>query len=299
MVELDDKMRPFLTTDELRDLSRRTPWRVVLSIMRVYGLLIFVFGIAVRIGGPWLIPVFVIVAALQHAISILQHEAVHGLLFKNHRTNDLIGAFLLSYPIGFTMNYRVTHFAHHRFLGLESDPDLANYRPFPSTPATVWKKVLNDLSGISAVKQFFHQERGAVLRPQQLFGIVIAQLIIFMGFAMLNHPILYIVLWLLPLVTLTKTLTQLRNLAEHLTRDRAPTGAERLRTFQSNRLERFFFAPLNFNYHAEHHWYTTIPYYRLPAARRLLQSRAGYYTFAEMSPAYFSVLRRAASEIPT
>ena len=47
----------------------------------------------------------------------------------------------------------------------------------------------------------------------------------------------------------------------------------RLITYTSNPLERLFFAPMNMNYHAAHHLWTSIPYYRLRRADRKIRSR--------------------------
>jgi fatty acid desaturase len=291
---IDATMRPVLSPEELKMLSARVPWRAMLGIARVYGLLILTIGLALTFGGWWMVPAFVIVAALQHAISILQHEAVHGLLFHSHRLNDVVGRYLLSYPIGFSMDYRIVHFAHHRHLGQEADPDLHNYRPFPASPRKVWLKIIRECSGWGAVMQFLGRGASTSGARSRLVGVAAAQFVILGLFFIAGHPFAYLWLWLLPLVTLAKGFAQLRNLAEHFIREDAPIGSERLRTFQSSPFERFFLAPLNFHYHAEHHWYTTVPYYNLPALRAVLRTREGYKEHAAWTPGYLWVLSRLA-----
>ncbi len=262
--------------------------------MRVYGLLVGVTAAGISYGGWVIVPAFLLVSALQHALSILQHEAVHGLLYRNHRLNDFIGAWLLSYPIGFSMDYRLTHFAHHRLLGEAGDPDLANYLPFPADRKVMMRKALYEFMGLGAIRQFFGPSVNSSGARSRLFQIVVTQAVIFFGFYSAGQPLMYFALWLLPLVTLTKGFAQFRNLAEHLIRPNAPGVNERLRTFQSSFLERFFFAPLNFNCHAEHHWYTSVPYYRLPALRKLLRARAADYSqFAEWTPSYVAAWKEA------
>ena len=44
----------------------------------------------------------------------------------------------------------------------------------------------------------------------------------------------------------------------------AKADQHRLTTFLSNPIEKIFFAPMNMNYHAVHHLWTSIPYYNLP-----------------------------------
>lgn len=75
---------------------------------------------------------FVLIGGFQHHLSVIHHEAIHYLLFRKRRWNDLVGRFLGAYPIGFTMAYRATHLSHHRRLGEDDDPDLPNYRDFPA-----------------------------------------------------------------------------------------------------------------------------------------------------------------------
>ncbi len=298
MADIDILKRPALTSEEMKRLSQRNGWRATFGILRIYGSIFLVTMLALWLGSWWVIPAIVLVAALQHGISILQHEAVHGLLYSDHRMNDVVGSLLLSYPIGFSLDYRITHFAHHRNLGTDMDPDYANYKPFPAARGDFLKKVLREFSGYGAVFQFFRAGPSSSGGRSHLFQIACAQGIIFLLFYTVGHPFLYFFLWLLPLVTLTKGFTQFRNIAEHLIRPNAAPGTERLRTFRSSLMERFFFAPLNFHYHAEHHWYTNIPYHQLPALRRVLRERAGYHEFAEFSTSYLSVLMRAIRHEP-
>jgi Fatty acid desaturase len=190
------------------------------------------------------------------------------------------------------LDYRLIHFAHHRHLGEEGDPDLHNYRPFPATRREVVIKILRECSGVGAALQLLGSGKTTSGACSHLFRILVAQLCIFGLFMVAGHPFGYLWLWLLPLGTFAKGFAQLRNLAEHFIRSEAPHGTERLRTFHASCLERFFLAPFNFQYHAEHHWYTNVPYYHLPALRKLLQSRPGFVEYAELSPSYISVLRR-------
>ena len=46
------------------------------------------------------------------------------------------------------------------------------------------------------------------------------------------------------------------------------------------RLEKFFILPRNIGYHIEHHWYPSVPFYRLPELHRLLMARNGFRAHA-------------------
>jgi Fatty acid desaturase len=84
-------LKPILHPRELAQLAERKSWRALMGIGRVYGSLLFVISLALWFGGLAMVVGFFIVAGLQHALSILQHEAVHGLLFRRHRLNDWWG----------------------------------------------------------------------------------------------------------------------------------------------------------------------------------------------------------------
>jgi fatty acid desaturase len=57
-------------------------------------------------------------------------------------------------------------------------------------------------------------------------------------------------------------------------------------------LEAFFFAPLHFNFHAEHHLYPGIPFDKLPEAHRLLAGQQGYREAISIERGYLRFLLR-------
>ncbi len=292
---MDRNIIPRLENEELRVLFSKRWLRPTIGLVRVFSLLVLIICSSILIN-KWYVYVaaFVLIGALQHAMSILQHESVHSLLFPSKKLNDFIGNYFLSYTIGFSLDYRYIHLNHHKYLGTDMDPDESNYKDFPNTKKAFVKKIVTEFSGIGAVKQFLSSgSTSSSRRSYSLVGIIITQLIIFSLFFIFSNFIFYFILWLFPLVTVAKGLSQTRNLAEHLVRIDAPSGAERLRTFKSNAVERFFFAPLNFNYHAEHHWYPMVPYYNLPRLRSLLKSRDGYNNGAEWCDSYFTAIKHS------
>lgn len=294
---------PRLSTEEVRVLTVRRPLRALVGAVRVYASIIIIIAVALVLFteyGWWLplVLAFFLIGALQHGISILLHETVHSLFFVNKRLNDLVGNMLFAYPIGFSLEYRRVHFAHHANLGESADPDMVNYRDFPAPAATFLKKVLLDFSGFGAVFQFLGIGAARPVATQKasrghLVGIVLMQLFILAIFTLLGYPLLYFVLWLFPLVTVAKGLAQLRNLAEHVSFTTEAGTHQRFRTFRSNLLERFFIGPLNFNYHAEHHWYPAIPYYNLPRAHALLVKHPDYAASVLISSSYTRTIKDA------
>ena len=284
--------RPTLSREDLTRLRVRDPLQTGVYLASVGAGIVLAVGLNVCAPGPvTLVAAFVLIGGLQHHLSIVHHEAVHHLLFASRWWNEVIGC-VAAYSIGFTMAYRRQHFDHHKLLGTDRDPDLPNYRPYPATLSVLLLAIAKDLSGIAAVTQFMRQSRQTPRPPstdefssksrRDLVGLATAQLGVLGAFWAVGHPTLYFTLWLLPLVTLAKTLTHLRNIARHAqVRDVGDPELSRYRTTLVGPIERFFFAPMNFNYHAEHHFYPMIPWHNLPEAHRLLSGHPAYARVVE------------------
>jgi len=83
----------------------------------------------------------------------------------------------------------------------------------------------------------------------------------------------YVVLWVLPAVTLLQAILRVRAILEH----GAPAGydspLQAARTHHCGPLGRFFLFPHHVGYHVEHHLYPAVPHYHLPRLHALLAAR--------------------------
>lgn len=276
-MELDHQLEKI----DLEKFHKRNDLYPVIYVITVYLLLIGLFSWYLI--NPEVYKFFIcfcLIAILQHHLSIIHHEAVHYTLLQNHFLNELIGS-LSAFFIGFTMRYRNIHFEHHRSLGMINDPDLKNYKNYPSNINYFLKDLLLNLFALSAIIQFIKQsflirkddqalddknQNTSISFDYGLFGVAAIQTIMLVSFYLMGHIEVYFLLWLLPLVTLTKFIAHFRNVAEHICLD----GSSRYRTIKCNPLEQFIFAPMNFNYHYEHHFYPQIPFYNLPKVHNAL-----------------------------
>lgn len=297
-------LRPHLSPEELSIFSKRKNLRPAVVFFAVVLGIVLSFMIAILVPNiPVLIFVFVIIAGLQHHFFIIQHEAIHYLLFTNKKWNEWIGR-LSGYLIFFTMSYRHIHLKHHQQLGYDDDPDAHNYIHYPCNLRYFIIDVIKNITGISAVVQFLRQTTSSP--PQQkmwnvdreLLGVLVVQGILFGVLLLVGFWHYYFLLWIIPLLTLAKTLGHFRNVVEHVQlRDVGDRELSRYRTILSSPLEKFFFAPLNFNYHAEHHFYIGIPYYHLPAVQRILSRQEAYQKVVEVERGYLSFLFRKVAGI--
>ena len=305
--EFKDDFRQALPKEVVRELTRRNAWRATLAIVHDFALL----ALAVFLGLYfWPNPVVlllcvVVIGTRQHALFVIAHEAAHYLLFENRRLNDLAGRACAMLQ-GLSMcTYRVIHRLHHNNLYGELDPDTALHGGYPRGRAYLVKKLLKDLSGLTAWKTYAYFLGGApalntstnvALRPlddtsdklrkeaKSDRNLVIAFHIVVLALsAWSGYLIQYLVLWILPLVTVVQAILRLRAIAEHGATTDFSSPLTAARTNLGAAWVRWTLFPHNVNYHVEHHLYASVPQYNLPALHAELESR-GILKGAEVIP---------------
>ncbi|NNU15404.1 fatty acid desaturase family protein [Parvularcula sp. ZS-1/3] len=302
------KPRSVFSQEEWARLTAPVTWQGPLMVFHAWAVIGLCMAAVTLTGHN---PVVLVVAVMvignrQLGLAILMHEAAHGLLHRNKKLNDVMGQWLASAPVGTDLDfYRPYHLTHHRFVQTEQDPDLPLAAPFPTTKASMRRKIFRDLTGQTFLKQrafairaLFKPElaqvpgaetiaaRSAVVR---FFAVNLAM---FGVLALSGHALVYLTCWLLPLATWNPLATRIRNIAEHacVESDHA-NPLSQARTTKANFIERVLFAPYWVHYHAEHHAMMYVPCYRLPEAHRLLQEK-GLLDGTEVAPGYVSVVRK-------
>ena len=242
----------------------------------------------------------------QLGLAILMHDASHRLLFARPALNDRVGAWLCGAPVGASLAlYRPYHLTHHRHTQTERDPDLALSAPFPITPQSFRRKVVRDLLGITGYQRRSAQCRAAmgdaiglrarlaaIWRNERAF--LVAQAVLLGVLAALGHAWLFVLLWLVPLLTWYQLVSRIRNIAEHAVTGPAEDPLRNTRTTYAGPLMRLFVAPYWVNYHLEHHLLVSTPCWKLPQAHRLLLAR-GLGPRMAIGQGYVQVLREALS----
>jgi fatty acid desaturase len=293
------------SADEWAVLTARSRWRGLWLVAHCWG----VVGLAMAAGAlwPWTIPFgIVVVGTRQLGFFILMHDAAHALLHADRKVNDFVGIWLCSPSI---RQYRPYHLQHHRYVQQAEDPDLVLSAPFPVTRASFGRKVVRDLTGQTFVRQTFgHVARRLKARAphESIVGLLVQELatdrhllignaIGFALFAVAGWWWLWLVLWLLPMMTWLQLVYRVRNIAEHalIGVDQADPWRQ-ARTTEATLVERMLVAPYWVNYHCEHHLFTSIPCWNLPRAHALL-ARRGTLAAMEVQAGYLTVLRLATS----
>jgi fatty acid desaturase len=223
-----------------------------------------------------------VIATRQHALLVLYHDAVHGLLARRRRWNDFLINAAVGVPLLLPVHlYRALHLSHHRHLGTPHDPERVllyrgqrwSYRPLTTGALAV--QLAGDLlgwnAGVMAWRYLAERRRDGLLRlPRtRVYPELAGQLVLFaafwIGMAILwpTTALRLAALWFLPYLTLTQLLQKVRSFAEH-TDARDPE--RRSCSWAPGLVGRLTIWPYNINYHREHHARPDVPWDCLPAA---------------------------------
>ncbi len=315
-----EALRNVLTRDEIATLTQRSDWRGAWAIVSSWAMVAAAMALV-----AWYPNILTVVLALaliagrQLALGILQHEGAHGTLFHTRWMNSVLADWLCARPVWQHLaKYRAHHFVHHMKTGTEDDPDISLHAGYPVSRRSLVRKLLRDLSGITGAKlllgltlmdagvfkwtvanhleklpqegrrwwryplEFFRNSAGMWITNGILFGILWA----------LGHPALY-GLWVVAYITPFPLFVRVRSIAEHGVLPRVADMFQNTRTTRAGLMERLFVAPVNVNFHVEHHVLASVPYYRLPKLHALLRERGA----AAPPPSYRDVLGMASTGV--
>lgn len=297
VARLDPK--DIFTAEEWAPMAQRSSWRGLMLVAGAWGLILAAGALFVLWPNPLsYVLAVMLIGARQLGLAILMHDAAHGALHPNQKVNDWVGEWLCAAPVGARLHsYRAYHLKHHRFTEQPEDPDLALSAPFPISRASLWRKVLRDLSG-----QTFLKQRGAQLFGGRKAGEVVnssnwrflgVNALMFAALALAGYCWAYLALWIVPMATWFPLVTRLRNIAEHACVGAGVDPLSHARTTYANGIERLLIAPYWVHYHAEHHAFMHVPCYRLERLNKLLRDK-GEDRRMKTAPSYLSVLKEAA-----
>ncbi|HYD55584.1 MAG TPA: fatty acid desaturase family protein [Burkholderiales bacterium] len=295
--EFKDDYRKALPKDVLERFTQRSDWRSTLAVAQDVAVIALTATAALHFwfSLPVTLLAVILIGTRQHALFVIAHDAAHYLLYQNRKLNDFVGRAAATVQ-GLSMcTYRVIHRLHHNNLYGELDPDTALHGGYPRGRAYLFKKLLKDLTGLTAWKTYAYFLGGApalntrtnvAVRPLDDTSdklrrdarvdrntVVIFHVAVLVAFAWSGYLVQYLVLWIVPLVTVVQAILRLRAVAEHgaTTDFSSPLTAARTNVLPGW-LEWLIF-PHQVNYHVEHHLYASVPHYHLPALHREMKSR--------------------------
>ncbi len=248
-----------------------------------------------------------LVAAFQHRLSGLGHEGAHYSLFKNKLANELVSDLLCMFPtMAMTQRFRVTHLGHHQFLNDEKrDPDVPRLHfdgdrfPFPMSKARFWYRYVwlscwlpsllrylfgqaknaNVTAGFREPRCVYRFRVGRCMRGA--FWLPVLTFVHLTG----SWPV-FILFWVVPLLTFYAFFMQLREIAHH---SNSPEDGEfrHSRNFHCNPILNWAVFPYGQDYHLTHHVFGLMPHYNLARAHAILLRYPPYREQAVSCYGYF------------
>ena len=268
-----------ISRQELKALMKRSNKPALIRIIIWIALLSFTsYLIWLSIGSWYLLPaMFIHGIILVHHFS-LQHECCHYTAFKTRKLNDIIGnicGFSIILP---NQHFRYEHCDHHTYTQLKGkDPELIElpisifkYLWYISS-IPYWKNKFTEIymhlwGQLSEHEQKFipKQEQGTIFREARI--MVSLYLIIFIACLITNFwaPLWF---WVVPLFLGEPVMRAIR-LTEHVGRPNTDDLKENTRSSLISFPMRFL--SWNMNYHAEHHYASSIPFHALPKLHKKL-----------------------------
>jgi fatty acid desaturase len=299
-----------LPGSEIRRLSELRPSIAARAILAEW----LAIAAAVAVGvwlthtWSWVWVLFVpFLGARQHALAILAHDVAHFRLCADQRANDTLGNLLVAWPVFISVeSFRHFHGLHHRFLAEQADGNRriwhthrADGTPtaewsFPKTTAQLAVMVGRRaalltglfwiLRGIIGGFYLTASWRSALARILYYGTAAAAITAVGGGGAFLRY-------WLVPYCTWHIAIQYVRLICEHSAVRSPVPGYGDTRTTIPGLLARVFVLPRHVGYHIEHHWYPSVPFYRLPELHERLMQEPGFREGAVVHRSLLASLR--------
>lgn len=253
----------------MRELSRPAAARWLLPCVVDWALIAATFAGAAWVD-HWAVYALAVIplGSRQQALGALFHDASHGLVSRQRGLNDFLGSLLSAWPLGLSLGgYRRYHFAHHRLLGTDQDPEIAHKRALPqwvlpAAPSRVARDFSSDLVGGGLPHLL---AAGGLTRPVavgEALGLGAFWAAVLLVFFWL-HALWIPVLWVISIATVFWSGVRLRIWTEHLgTRD---THRISVPAWLGHLI-----MPHNIGLHWEHHHWPGVPFWNLARLRALM-----------------------------
>lgn len=265
------ELRAFMTRSDAVAFRRLAGW---LGLLAATATLVWL-----SLGTGWLLPaMFVHGVVLVHHFS-LQHECVHYTVFRTRRLNDLVGTvcgWIIGLPHQF---FRYEHCDHHTHTQLHGDdPEMIELpksiwgylwyiSAIPYWRAKLSEIVRHAMGNLNETERRFVPKvaEATLVREARImvavYALVIGAMLAFRWWA----PLWF---WLIPLV-LGEPVMRFIRMTEHV--GRPAVSAMRVNTRTNLVSWPMRFLCWNMNYHAEHHYASSVPFHALPRLHEKLR----------------------------
>jgi fatty acid desaturase len=296
-----------LPSAKIKELSQLQPARAVLWTLGEWAAICTAIALAAYFWNPLLYVLAVIfIGARQHALLILGHDASHYRTLRTRWQNDLFANIFMMWPTFASVEgFRKFHGTHHQYTNLQDDGNrhiwythdaAGELAPDWQFPKTRWGLALVILRRAAFLTGLFWIVRGLVgstLIPSSTwmravrFAFYAGVIVALTSFGLWWEFVLF---WIVPFCTWHIAAQYIRLICEHSAVESDEEEYSITRTTIPTLLERIFVLPCNVGYHLEHHWYPSVPFYRLPELHRALMERQGFREHAVVRHSVFTSL---------
>ncbi len=285
--------------------TRPVQGSVAIELGWTYALLVACLGAALVWPAVWVWALaFAGIVCVQTRMAVLMHEGAHWLLHSEKARNDRVANLLTAFPILMTVQaYRANHLPHHTRLGTPDDPDYRNLCLPPMRRGLLFSLAgaLFGMRHLQLLQKYTGEPDRSVggLDLSGLAGRLLWQIALLGVCVAAGWPAAYFVLWLLPLLTASVLINELRSILEHtqlpdaLGAHEARALAPVSRTVRPGWMGRACLGPISFCYHHEHHLFPSVPFARLRELHEELCAEGYYDDHPDLVwDGYGSLLRR-------
>lgn len=307
--------RSLLPPERVRELSVLKPWRPVVDTLWMWAGIVAAWALVAWHPAWWTVAIAIpVIGTRFYGLFIIGHDGMHRRIFAKISANDLFCDLFILGPIGaITRINNRNHMDHHLHLATERDPDRHKHACFNKSTRPEYLFFLSGLmSLLPALGNVYAGRARKAAQPKAAatgdprrqhgprdFAILLGwQIALIGGLTWAIGWWAYPVLWLLPVYVHAYLADLVRSFLEHAHPESdEKADRHRLITYTSNPLERRIFAPMNMNYHAAHHLWTSIPYYNLKKADAELRQQPGAAGL-EWRPSYLGFALRYFLALP-
>jgi len=297
--------RSLLAPEQLKKLSKLCPRKPAADVIMLWLGIFAAWGLVAWHPNWWTVLLAIpVIGTRFYGLFIIGHDGMHRRVLNSVAANDLFCDIFIFGPIGaITRINNKNHLQHHKHLSTEHDPDRHKHACFNKATVPEYILFLSGFKSLTTVlknvyklnykisKEEHERERKDLNYNLRDSAILIGwQGALILGLTTAIGWWAYFVLWILPIFIHVFLADLVRSFLEHASAESDEEADEhRLISYQSNRIEKTLLAPMNMNYHAAHHLWTSIPYYNLPEANNILKKskfsqkilwRNSYFNFA-------------------
>ena len=156
----------FISPKDLKELSKTNIWKSLGQITFEYALIALFISTGIYFSNFFVtLLVLLLIAARQHALGAIVHDASHYRFTKNKRLNDLIANIFVTFPSWTSISgYRYRHMLHHSDTNTENDPDYVTKQGtaeyiFPQEKLVFIKNVGKHLFGIHFITKLMEKNK--------------------------------------------------------------------------------------------------------------------------------------------